>query len=507
MPLPGFLQFLSGRVVGETFSYGIGGAISPALAPLSQEVANDIWPEHAVVPNTPEELAAMAVQGVMSEQDAAHEALMSGVNNERFHRLFRVNGDPVAPQEALTLWNRGVINEDDVNRALLQSRLKPEWVDEFKHLRHQVISAADAAEMVVQGIIGQPEGESFATEDGWDSESFDRFVRLAGNPPGPQDTLSLWNRGLMTEQEATLALRQSRLKPEWIETVKQSRIHPVSTAQAVEAVVKQQITRDEGVSIAAENGIDAKGFDLLVKAAGRPIGIVQALALYNRGYFTRADVEEVVARSNVRTDYTDAVLHLAIRYPSLFQIRTLIQNGAIDDAYAISLITDQGYPQKLAEGIVKAAHGEKLQTHKDLTVSEITTLYQGEAISREDAVAMLGDLDYDAKESAFILDLAEFRRIARFQEAVINRLHSQYVAHRIAEDVVSNTLDKLGVAQAQRENLIDLWKEERGANVKVLTPAQIVKATHKGLLTADDGKAELMYQGYSDRDAGILLQL
>jgi hypothetical protein len=503
----GFLSRLSGGIFGNAIGYGVGTGLGAALEPAAQGIRNEIWPLDPNVPLSPEILATMVVQGVIAEAEGADEAKLNGVNPDRFHKLFRVNGDPVAPEMALSLWNRGEISEADVRRALLQSRLKPEWVDDFMKLRNNVIGSADLAEMVVQNIVTLEEGIARARKNGDDEEEFRKYVRLAGNPPGPAETLSLWNRGILNETEATLALRQSRLKPEWIEQFKQGRFHPVTASQAVEGVIKQRITLAEGTAIAAENGIDAGSFKLMVDAAGRPIGTVQALTLYNRGEFSRADVEEVVARSNVRTEYTDDIIKLAVRYPSLFQLRSLIQNGAIDDAYATELITKQGYPAKLAKGIVQAAHSQKLQNHKDLTVSQIEALYQGEAISRADAVAMLEQLDYDARESAFILDLADFRRIARFEEAVINKLHSQFVNHRIDVDVITATLDKLAIPEPQRENLIDLWSEERAANVKVLTPAQIVKAVRKGILPAAEGTAELTYQGYSDRDAAILLQL
>lgn len=501
------LSVLTGQIFSETFSYGIGGAVAPALSPLTQEVLNRVWPTRPIVPLTPEELATMAVQGVIEESEGAQEALMSGIDAERFHKLYRVNGNPPGPQELLDLWDRGAISESDVDRGLLQSRLKPEWVSDYKKLQRRLLQAEALAEMVVQGVLPEEEATKKARQVSIEPEDFGRLVRLAGNPFGPETTLSLLNRDILTEQEARRALLQSRLKPEWIDQFLESRYRPASTAQAVEAVVRERITHDAGAEIAAKNGINRETFDLLVETGGRPIGIVQALTLFNRGVYKRNDVEEVVARSNVRPEYTDAILHLAVRYPSLFQVRQLVQHGAVTDEYAIRLLTEQGYPHDLAVGVVEAGHNEKNKADRDLTKSEFVTLYSEGAIAREDAAAGLGLLGYDEREAEFLLEIADFRRIAKYLEAVISKVHSQYVNHRIDVDVVTTTLDRIAVPTTQREALLDLWNEERAANVKVLTPAQIVRAVRRNVIDRAVGIAKLIQQGYGEEDATILLSI
>jgi hypothetical protein len=496
------------QIFSEIIGFGVGQVLSNALSPEAELIAQEAFKLLPIRPNSPEELAAMAVQGVMTEAEAADEALLSGIEGTRFHRLFLVNGNPIAPEQALDLWNRGLIGEADVARALLQSRLKPEWVDTFKLLKRQLLQAAELAEMVVQDVLQEAEATTRAAHLGIEADDFAHLVRLAGNPPGPQDTLSLWNRGIFTEAEATLALRQSRLKPEWIELFKKSRVRPATTAEAVAAVVKERAPFAEGAKIAAENGIDEATFKLLVDAAGRPIGIQQALTLFNRKIYQRADVEQVVARSDVKTEYTDAVMHLAVRFPSILQVRQLVQHGAIDDAYALELLLEQGYPEKLAAGVVAAGHTAKTAKHKELTVAEIETLYQGGGLSRDDASAMLQQLGYNATEAGQVLDLAEFRRLARFLEAVINRVHAQFVQHRIELDVVTTELDRVGVPTAQREQLITLWEEERAANVRVLTEAQVHSAFKKGIIPdLATATAKLVQMGYSADDASILLAL
>src|SRR2546428_136762 len=141
----GFFGKLGGRTASENLRFAGGGAASPAMAPLTPDVLDKGLPHALIVPLSPEELATATVQGAMSKKEAAAEAELSGISGPRFDALFHINGNPIAPEQALDLWNRGEINEGDVGKALLQSRLKPEWVDTFKLLRRAILQAAELA--------------------------------------------------------------------------------------------------------------------------------------------------------------------------------------------------------------------------------------------------------------------------------------------------------------------------------------------------------------------------
>jgi hypothetical protein len=70
----------------------------------------------------------------------------------------------------------------------------------------------------------------------------------------------------------------------------------------------------------------------------------------------------------------------------------------------------------------------------------------------------------------------------------------------------SGYLDRIGIPSQQRDYLLDLWDIESAGNVRLLTPAQIVKAYSTTLITADDALARLQQQGYSEGDATLLLE-
>lgn len=503
----GWLEELGGRFLQEALGFGVGTAISAPLAPFVQDLTNELWTLHPSVPGSPADLAAMVVQDVKPLADAAAEAAMSGVNPERFAELVRINGSPIAPDQALDLWNRGEINEERVTLALLQSRLKPEWTGDFKKLRVQLLQIADLAQMVVQSVLDEPEATRRAGMLGLDAADFHKVVRLAGDPPGPQTVLQMWNRGYITEEEATLALLQSRLKPEWIEQFKELRFDPATTTQAASAVVRERITIDAGLEIAAQNGVSEQAFRLIVDELGRPIGNQQAVTLYKRGQFTRAQVQEVVARSNVRTQYLDAVIELGTKYPTITQTKALLQTGALPDSVARDVLTKEGYTPDVVEGVIAAGHGVKLAGSRQLTQAAIEAEYKSRGVDQAETRTLLHGIGYDDSDVDLLIGLWDYQAGKAFRDAVVGVVKARYLQADIDEPTASGLLDKVGIPPDQRDAYLQLWTFDLQANPTLLTLAQLTAAYKAKLIDQQQFRDYLPRLRYQEPEISWLVAL
>lgn len=505
------VRSLFGRFFDTAFGYAVGGAASSAIEPLILPLTLEAWAEAVAAGDSrvlsPVELAQMVVQGVLDEPSAAAEAAKSGYDAARFHQLVRLSGEPPGPETLLDMWDRGVIAEADVDRGLLQSRLKPEWVDSYKKLANPILQVEALAEMVVQGVFTEPEGAQNAALLGWSAADFHRLVRLAGNPPGPQEMLSMWNRGIATEADVDKGLLQSRLKPEWVDQFKQLREHPASVAAAVSAVIKERITVEQGHAIALQNGITTATFDMLVDEGGRPISITEALQLIRRGEFTDAQFNEVVARSDVKTMYAPDLLKLREVLPSLAQMRAVIGTGALPDSVAKDVLTRLGLAPDIVAGVIAAGHGEKLAGSKALTQTAVLEAYQTEQVSAADATTMLGGLGYDANDAKLLLAYTDYQRAHTYRTAVIAVVKARYLANDIDEGTASSTLDQIGMLPAERDQYLQLWTFDIQANPHLLTLAQLNAMVKKGILDAGQYAAYLPRLGYVDPELSLLVQL
>lgn len=502
-----FSRKSANNVVEQTIAYAAGTAAASALAAEVQPIANEMWSLDPTMPLSPADAANMVVQNILPEDTAANEAAQSGLNHERFHRLVRLVGEPPGPETLLEMWDRRIIPEADVTKGLLQSRLKPEWVESYKKLQRTLLTAGQLAEMVVQGVVPEDQATAMAREVSIEPEDFRRMVLLAGSPPGPMEALEMWNRHIVSETDVDKMLLQSRLKPEWVDQFKRLRRTPLSASVAAELVLKQRISFEEGAAIAAMQGVSREDFDLLAKVNGRPIATGQALQLARRGEFSRERFTEVVARSDVRTEYADDLWKLRRVIPPLFQILRLLTAGALSEELGTRYIIEQGYDHELAASIVAAAKHTKTQKTRDLSATMVDTLYESGLETHEWAISALTALGYDAAEAEWHLMLINAKRLLAALQSNLSLIHRMFVGHKYDRTTATNHLDAMQLNPEVRNQLLETWEHERAANATRLTNAQIGSALKKGVLSRDDAVRRWIENGYPAPDAEILAKL
>lgn len=78
---------------------------------------------------------------------------------------------------------------------------------------------------------------------------------------------------------------------------------PLSAAEAATAVLKGQLSAQNGASEAAKSGIDAGRFDTMVRMAGSPPGLAELLSLYRRGELTTDLLHRAVLQSDIKDEW------------------------------------------------------------------------------------------------------------------------------------------------------------------------------------------------------------
>lgn len=379
--------------------------------------------------------------------------------------------------------------------------------DSFAKDTARKLTAAQAAEAVLKNVITQETGVAEAAASGYDADRFDSLVRITGNPPGPQELMALWRRGIINDAQLEHGLRQSFLRDEWIPIIKEERFGLPAVSELVAAVVQNHMTHDEAMLLAEAQGVRPEHFDTFVENAGNPPGPQQMLNLWVRGYVTEAEVDQALRESRLKNKWIPALKRLAIRKIPQRTVTMLISHGAMDDPTAIAHLRELGYEQADAEALVKAAHFEKAAAPRQLTVTQIRDLYQEHAITRDTAVADLVGLGYPRDVADQVMALADITIRDTVKRASIGRVRSAYDARRIDRTAASTALDALGVDTGQRDTLLAVWDIERDTNPRTLTEAQVVRLGHIEYFTPDEVGTRLVDMGYTVDDATALMVL
>ncbi len=413
----------------------------------------------------------------------------------------------------------------NVIQAVLNEALAPVLTEirqaAFSARPNVELSPEELAEMVVRGIMDRAEAIKRAVKSGADELQMDYMIRLRRNIPSLGEILRAYRLGLIPRSSGDIdqpglveAIRRLGLSEAWVPILEQLSLDWPSPTEILDAVLEGQISEEEGRALYARLGGHPDFFDLLFATRGTAPTPTQAAEMAMRGIIPWegrgmgvVSYEQAFLEGPWRNKWMDAFRKLAEYIPPPRTITAMYREGSISRERAAELLRKQGVPPDLIESYLTMASRERTAADRDLAKSEIISLYEAQAIAREQAQAMLVDLGYDEQEAEFLLALADYRMIRRIIDSAITRIRTLYVNHRIDENEALLALDQLGIPANQRDMLISTWQVERALNIRTLTPSEIRRALRRGLIDEATAINKLMALGYNQEDAMIYIQL
>ena len=399
----------------------------------------------------------------------------------------------------------------------------------------RVLSPPDLATAVVRGIgYGDTAGVTVpdwaiteAAKSGLNADAFKTFVGVTGMAPALELLFQMVRRGIIPEGElnaggVTLVsgIQQGDIKDEWIEYVSKLRYVQPSPVDFVRAAVQAQMPYDEAATWATKVGLEPPGFldgnpdwfKLLFDVYGRPPGPVEVGHAANRGMIPwkgtgpeMLSFQQAIAESDIKTKWTDVLQELAIYYPPNGEIRTLLLHGGIDEATAVQLWQKNGVPEPLAKAYLHLAQVEQVTQDKALAKGDILTLVQEQAISDDDALAMLEQIGYTGENAQHLLLMAHYRYGLRAIEAVVRKVGTLYTTRKINATQAKSALEGLGMPATQVAAILETLTHQRDSEVLIPTPAQVVGGFHYGVIDQSTASSMLEGMGYDPWSAWFIL--
>lgn len=491
---------------------GTGAQISGILGSISAIMNNELAPSvYGTIGSNPHLLpdVGTVAQMVATQRIPADMGIQTiadqGISGGWAQQLISLATNFPAMSDSLEMLRRGVITSDQLAAWAALNGIPEDIVGLYLKLETSPISVADAALAVLRGNLTQDQGEAIATENGFTAASFQTIIDNTGEPPGADQLLEAYRRGFINKATLERGILQSRYRNEWIPVIEQLRYSPMSTADAVDAVVQNHLTSDQAASIADQNGLTPGVVDTLIESAGEPLSRTEMSELYNRGLATEAEFTQALDESRLKPKYTAHAFQLRTRILQPSELARAVFNGVLDSKSAIAKTMNVGYSADDATVLVNAEIASKTKSYRDAVVTSIDTLYLDGIISQSDATSGIVAMGYSGTEAALIVQAADFRRQATVITTAVHGVRTKYLGHHITDNQATGYLNSMGLPSAQVTFLMSVWAIERGAYTKLLTEAQIIKAVGDNLITGTDGLNRLVALGYSQGDATLLL--
>lgn len=417
----------------------------------------------------------------------------------------------------LALW--GVLQQ--VLSAALAPALQ-EITNDVNSLSQQVpISPPDLADLVVRGFLTESMAAEVAKKSGVNTADFGLLVKNAAQAPDSTQLVEALRRKIIPRDAGNPSgvgfvqgIAEGHLDPKWTDMLLALGEVPIGIADAVDGVVESQISLADGQDIAYRQGLSAQSFQTLINIRGNPPSPGELLELVRRGVIPVhglgpdvTSLEQGIAEGATKNKWTPAVEALLTVLPPARSVTAMLHSGAITPQRAAEIWTAQGYDQATVHAFLTEASSVKTAAARTLAKSDLLKLYTDGVITRDSAKSMLEAHGWSATDAEYELAVTDLHDAITAQTSAVSKIKSLYIARKISTRDASDAMDALGIAHTQRDKLIKTWGVERGANVRVLTPAQIADAFKAEVITQDEAIAELVAEGYTEFDAWVILSI
>lgn len=226
----------------------------------------------------------------------------------------------------------------------------------------------------------------------------EQMLMLTRSWPALSEALELYRRGLATRDNVSEWLILNGATPDVAARLIGLAQLPVSAADAALAVLRGNITEAEGRKIAAENGLNTAGFDLLIGNTGEPPGLQQLLEAYRRHIIDKPRLDRGIKQSRYRDEWIPMLEQLRYEPMSVADaVNATVQNQMSADI--ARRYADENGLQPGDFDILLNTAGEPLSR------TEMEQLYNRGIVSREQVIQALRESRLKNKYNNYAFDL------------------------------------------------------------------------------------------------------
>lgn len=360
----------------------LGQILGAALTPLSAEITYQLNRATMLTPLSPAELALAVVRTELTEDAAAAEAAMAGVNRERFHTLARITGNAPAAEALAVALRRGLIDQATYDRGVAQGNLRTEWGPLVRELAVVQPSPVAMLQAYLEGQIPEAEARSRYAALGGDPDYFDILFRTQGQAPTPMEAAEAARRGIIPwdgEGPEAVSFHQSFLEGPW-----RNKWEPVIRALSEYLPPPRTVT-----------------------------------AMYREGSLSHDRAAELLSKQGLAPDLVEAYLSsgaaqktAAAKDLAQSTVTTLYRDRLISRGDAAAMIEALGYDATEADFILSIEDTRVSAQFLALAVSRVHSLYVGHRIDRATALATLGRLELDQAGASDLVSIWDWERAA-----------------------------------------------------------------------------------------------
>ena len=482
--------------------------------------------EAATVRLAPADLALLELRAQLTPGEVDAQAKPQGYTAEQMRLLAYLAGDALGPEQLAEARRRDFIPLDgkgadsiSYEQGIAESRLHNKWGPVLLDLQRQLLSVPDAASAVVRNFGADEAMAAIAEKWGIDAETFRILIHLAADAPGPQQLAEALRRGAIdrdgTGPDSTSFMQgiaEGRLADKWAPVIEAlSKVWP-TPVDAVDAIVKGQLTLEDGREVYQRLGGDPQFFQWVFDASGDAPSPLELAEMAARGIIKwrglgphELTFDQGVAEGRLKDKWTRAIQDYSKYVPPPSEITTFLAHQAITTTRARDLLAEHYMDEDVLAAFINEADLTNLSDYRGLTQSAVVDMYYARLLTRDQALPILEALHVTEKAADLLLSYADLRQVIDSIQRSVQRIAQLYTGRKISTQTATEALHSLHIPNEAVTQILETWQLQALATVKTLSETQIVDAWYYKVLDQAVAIDLLEAIGYSQFDAWVVL--
>ena len=331
----------------------------------------------------------------------------------------------------------------------------------------------------------------------------------------PGDTILAFWRGELTREQVYDELAQQGYEKERVDLLIRVQEYVAGPQDLIRFTVRDVFRED----VVKEYGYDV-GFDEMMKELApflTQIGmsesvmrnywrahwdlpsLTSAFTMYHRGLITEEDIKNLLRINDMAPYFIDNLVKIAYNPYTRVDIRRMYSAGVLNREEVKTAYKDLGYDEEKAENLTKFTELSSKPAEKDLSKTEILTLYNAGEMQEAQAVKEFGKIGYDEEESKALIELEKVKVERDYKNREKKIISNQYYYGQISRQEAFTQLNKLNVTERERETVLKEVDARIRDKHRSPTKSDLEGWLKAGLISEPEFRAEMSNLGYADK--------
>ena len=221
--------------------------------------------------------------------------------------------------------------------------------------------------------------------------------------------------------------------------------------------------------------------------------------MLHRGKISENELRGLLKALDISPRWHEPLMQIAYNNMTRVDVRRIFEMGLLTPDELTGQYVKMGYSPSDAHLMTKWTETEYNQNTKDVTKTELLSMYFEGFMTLQETYEGLTSLGYKIERIDGMIELASYKRALAGQKERVTALRTLFIAGEATELNVRAELSGFRIDDRRIDELLDLWTLQRMAGIALPTKAELDKWLTAGIIGEADYRVELHRLGYEDR--------